>query len=838
MSKLLYTSSAQPLRLGSALGAGGAGTVYEIKDAPSLVAKLYHEPLTPERAEKLSLLARLGNERLFKLTAWPIDVLRLQPDGPITGFTMQCVGQAEEVHALHSPKSRLQKFPDASWAFLLYVAANIARAVAVVHEHGFIVGDLNPKNILVTRQATVYLLDCDSFQIEAEGRVWRCEQGFPEYTPPELQGVAFRDVDRTATHDAFGLAVVIFQLLFLGRHPFSGKFTGADELPLERAIQELRFAYGSDATSRQMQQPPGTLALEAVSEPVAALFRRAFLMSERPQPREWIEALETLAQTLRRCAVHSGHQFYEGLGTCPWCEIETRARTRLFNFALNGKAQTVSHFRLDKIWQEIEAVPPPLVPRLPVRQALALVPSDEAYAAEGKQRTSYFLALFFALMSGWGLAVLFKAPLSFLFLFLAAKIAQRIADAEPSAQSVTQTIFQQHASNAPNPLTHQFVEARAYAEAEHRQLSERWYQEATAERFHQKLQELRTWKSAYENMDAARAQQLAKPHLRPRKRWKLEQEFESARLQLERDLRSGAEQLRRMQHDIKENQRRLHEPLLAAQATLAQAERDYELVAQRNPRVPLIVLLILSFLFGSLWTTARQPLPAPPVVDEHAAHSKARGRQDELAKAFRLYNQGTSYLNQKQFKAAVDCYKQAIELDPQLVGAYQEMGQALYQLGDYPGSIMVSQNALRIASTFQIFNNLGLAHMALENWQEARNAFAAAMNSQWRGLEYAEQWQVRYNWALCVVKLGEAEMQINNLLQQIQSNSQPQAPLPEMGILRSDEVEYHFDLAVLYWLTGQTENARLHLEVMEIRNASAAAAFRKLQEPKMPAPRN
>jgi DNA-binding helix-hairpin-helix protein with protein kinase domain len=80
---------------------------------------------------------------------------------------MRRLSQAAEVHTLHSPKSRLQKFPEASWAFLIYVAANIARAVATVHEQGFVIGDVNPKNILVTRQATVHLLDCDSFQVTA-----------------------------------------------------------------------------------------------------------------------------------------------------------------------------------------------------------------------------------------------------------------------------------------------------------------------------------------------------------------------------------------------------------------------------------------------------------------------------------------------------------------------------------------------------------------------------------------------------------------------------------------------------------------------------------------------
>jgi DNA-binding helix-hairpin-helix protein with protein kinase domain len=87
------------------------------------VAKVYHESPPPEKAEKLVVLSRLGNERLFNISAWPVSTLREAPDGEVVGFVMKKISQAEEVHALHSPKSRLQKFPEASWTFLIYVAA-------------------------------------------------------------------------------------------------------------------------------------------------------------------------------------------------------------------------------------------------------------------------------------------------------------------------------------------------------------------------------------------------------------------------------------------------------------------------------------------------------------------------------------------------------------------------------------------------------------------------------------------------------------------------------------------------------------------------------------------
>src|SRR5262249_1139161 len=356
------TSKSEIVRLGRRIGIGAEGEVHEIQDRSDLVAKIYHQPPPPEKAEQLVALSRLGNERLFNLSAWPVDVLRDAPDGAVAGFIMKKISQAEEIHTLHSPKSRLQKFPEASWAFLIYVAANIARAVAATHDHGLIIGDLNPKNILVTKKATVYLLDCDSFQVTANGKTYRCEAGFPEYTPPELQGLAFKKIDRKPLHDYFGLAVVIFQLLFVGRHPFSGRFLGGGEMPLERAIGELRFAYGDEAELRRMLPPPGSLPFDAVPQAIADLFTRAFLATaaaDRPQPREWVEPLETLAKSLKKCSLHSGHFYYRQLTDCPWCKLESLARVRLFNFMLPGANGTRGGFRLAEIWREIERIEPP-----------------------------------------------------------------------------------------------------------------------------------------------------------------------------------------------------------------------------------------------------------------------------------------------------------------------------------------------------------------------------------------------------------------------------------------------------------------------------------------------
>lgn len=120
------------------------------------------------------------------------------------------------------------------------------------------------------------LIDCDSFQITAGTDVFTCDVGVPLFTPPELQGQSFRGGRRDANHDEFGLAALIFHLLFMGRHPFAGRYLGAGEMPIESAIAQYRFAYGPDRSSSRMERPPGTIALEAVGPVIAGMFADAF----------------------------------------------------------------------------------------------------------------------------------------------------------------------------------------------------------------------------------------------------------------------------------------------------------------------------------------------------------------------------------------------------------------------------------------------------------------------------------------------------------------------------------------------------------------------------------
>ena len=200
-------------------------------------------------------------------------------------------------------------------------------------------GDVNHGNCVVLADGTVKLIDCDSFSIKTDKMRYRCDVGVATHLAPELQKADLGEIEREANHDNFGLAVIIFQLLFFGRHPFSGNYHGAEDKSLEDCIAEYRFAYGKTAELKRVKQPPGTLSLSQVSPRVAELFERAFSSEnkERPEPREWIEAFEDLSDNLEQCNFHPGHHYFKSLTACPWCEIESQTGVMLFPFISSAK---------------------------------------------------------------------------------------------------------------------------------------------------------------------------------------------------------------------------------------------------------------------------------------------------------------------------------------------------------------------------------------------------------------------------------------------------------------------------------------------------------------------
>jgi len=320
----VLTSLGRTLRLGKQIGSGGEGIVYEVANQPDIAAKLYLSGKAAHRREKVTAMVAAGWHQSVAVVAFPHEVL-FTPTGEFIGFAMRRVGGHKPIHQLYSPASRRNEFSDASFPFLVHAALNVARAVTIVHNTGCVIGDVNHSGILVSDRATATLIDSDSFQVPAAGQAYLCDVGVPEFTPPELQGTRLDQTKRATNHDAFGLAVLIFQLLFMGRHPFAGRYSGKGEMPLQRAIAEFRFAYSSLRSDTKMAPPPGAPLLSDFPVYASDAFERAFSRAgardQRPLAAEWVSLLEKLKVELVVCAANSAHHHVRAK-SCPWCRME------------------------------------------------------------------------------------------------------------------------------------------------------------------------------------------------------------------------------------------------------------------------------------------------------------------------------------------------------------------------------------------------------------------------------------------------------------------------------------------------------------------------------------
>ncbi len=311
------------------IGAGGEARIYGLRQELSLVAKVYYEA-TEEKTKKLAIMlnhapedpmAEMGHASI----AWPKDLLA--SNGDIVGFLMPRIIGMRAIIDFYNPGARRRHNPLFSYLYLHRTARNLSAAFRALHESGYVIGDVNESNIFVSETSLVTLLDTDSFQVHdpQDGTLYRCPVGRPEFTPPELQGEFFRDIDRTPENDVFGLAVLIFMLLMEGTHPFSGVYRGKDDPPLYG--ERIALGHFTYSVKRRVPYSPAktSSSFEIIDPALRELFIQCFEEghndpSKRPDAKTWQNALWEAEKNLIACSVNDQHRYGAHLKSCPWCQ--------------------------------------------------------------------------------------------------------------------------------------------------------------------------------------------------------------------------------------------------------------------------------------------------------------------------------------------------------------------------------------------------------------------------------------------------------------------------------------------------------------------------------------
>ncbi|MFH9724377.1 hypothetical protein ACH4M4_15610 [Streptomyces sp. NPDC017254] len=310
------------------LGTGGQGSVWALDERADLAAKIYNS--TPDAAQVRRLAAMLRADPLAgeplapgqpPMLVWPVDVV--EAGGRPVGYGMPFLDPA-----VHTPLSgllqkhvRLGRFEGrAHWKFLLGVASNLAYMTAELHQQSFVVGDLSSANAVVDPNGYVTFLDCDSFAFTdaLTGESFGSEVFTDDYAGPERHsGEA-----PTRHSDDFALAVLVYQLLTAGNHPFDGApLHGPDESTRKDNIQAGTSFLVHPG---RVRTPARLLPSEVLPPRVVELARRAFGPGigdprRRPSSAAWLEALDEARSAVVQCGEVANHHHSGHLGSCPWC---------------------------------------------------------------------------------------------------------------------------------------------------------------------------------------------------------------------------------------------------------------------------------------------------------------------------------------------------------------------------------------------------------------------------------------------------------------------------------------------------------------------------------------
>ena len=359
----------EEIELGRRVGEGGEGTVWTVQGSPEHVVKIYREMTATEgQRTKVTALSQMDSEKLLEVAAWPLDYV-VDANGDTVGFTMQYIRGSMPLFSSYQIKTRMQKLPQANFQFLVRAARNLATCVHRVHEAGLVIGDLNESNTLIDGKAMVKLIDTDSIQMVIDGKCLVCPVAKLELLAPEMHNKDLEEVPRERNHDLFPLAVLIFQILGFGRHPFAGRHVRGEDFSLEGAIQQGHYAY-TKRRETPIRAVKG-ITLDHLPPQIIELFEDTFdpTVRQRPSALTWFEELHKLEQTMSICEKSEYHRHWSGSSFCPWCQLESVWKITLFGDG-NSQGQIVPRGRYDSesILQVIEQIPQPLAKVLPAME--------------------------------------------------------------------------------------------------------------------------------------------------------------------------------------------------------------------------------------------------------------------------------------------------------------------------------------------------------------------------------------------------------------------------------------------------------------------------------------
>lgn len=321
------------LALGKLLGEGAAGKVYALPAMPGVAAKLYHGGSEARRHEA-KIDAMIANppdlppavhERgCYPQIAWPQAKL-FDGAGRFVGFLMPEIdfGRSTSlVNLLQKNSRRIEKLSD-YYGYRVLVARNLASVFAELHRAGHHMIDMKPANLrFYPAVSWMAVVDTDGFSIAGRNGRIAADQLSDEYIAPESWKRPIGELG--VRQDEFALAVIIFQLLNNGVHPFAGGAAGDPTQPSDLQARILERLYPYAMQPRASVTPSAASIHRMFRRGTRVMFDCAFLPGDRrPTAEEWRDHLDSLLGHLTACSAKPDEHVHFGAG-CGFCAHEAR----------------------------------------------------------------------------------------------------------------------------------------------------------------------------------------------------------------------------------------------------------------------------------------------------------------------------------------------------------------------------------------------------------------------------------------------------------------------------------------------------------------------------------
>lgn len=229
--KKVYAPSGNPVEIGAQqeLAAGGEGIVYECPVNKDYLIKIYKPSTRQDKAkmqiihERIKAMCQIEALKSCNAFAWPISPVYADAyQREFIGFVMRkCSGKS--LATMRSASQVQNLFPHWDRKSLAMAALDFVKKVQMLAKNGIIINDFNPSNFLLDKDCRVYFIDCDSYQIAGpNGKVHTTGTYYASHVAPELLNNKNALLQpRNIHHVQFGAALIVFNILMYGLHPYS-----------------------------------------------------------------------------------------------------------------------------------------------------------------------------------------------------------------------------------------------------------------------------------------------------------------------------------------------------------------------------------------------------------------------------------------------------------------------------------------------------------------------------------------------------------------------------------------------------------------------------------------